>query len=96
MRSSLGALAFERCVFPMISWRMLKGDPKQALIRNIVIAFAAIKGTSFRNANLTDANFTGATLKSTDFRKANLTCTCFHQTKKLNWTRPGTTYLHQA
>ncbi|MFL9458396.1 pentapeptide repeat-containing protein [Tolypothrix bouteillei VB521301_2] len=79
-----------------ISRRSLKGDPKYALIRDIAIAFAAFKGTSFRSADLTDANFTGATLKSTDFRKAILTCTCFHKTKKLDRVRPGTSYLRIA
>ena len=74
----------------------MKGDEKYSLIRNIAVAFAAIGGTSFRNANLTDANFTAATLKSTDFRKANLTRTCFHKTKKLDHVRPGTTYLQKA
>ncbi|MEH2240798.1 pentapeptide repeat-containing protein [Nostoc sp.] len=64
-------------------WRcLLKGDPKHALIRNIAVAFAAFKGTNFRSANLTDADFTQATLKNTDLRKANLTRTCFHKTKK--------------
>ncbi len=74
----------------------MKGDKKYTLIRNIAVAFAAFDGTSFRNANLTDANFTGATLKSTDFRKANLTRTCFYKTKKLDRVRPGTTYLQKT
>ncbi len=79
-----------------ISRRVLKGDPKYALIRNMVVAFAAFKGTSFRSADLTDANFTKATLKSTDFREANLTRTSFHKTKKLDFVRPGKTYLQKA
>ncbi|MFL9458022.1 pentapeptide repeat-containing protein [Tolypothrix campylonemoides VB511288_2] len=78
-----------------ISRRSLKGDPKYALIRDIAIAFAAFKGTSFRSADLTDANFTEATLKSTDFRKAILTRTSFHKTKKLDRVRPGSTYLQK-
>ena len=48
------------------------------------IAFAATGGTSFRNADLTDADFTSATLKSTDFREATLTRTRWHQAKKLD------------
>jgi uncharacterized protein YjbI with pentapeptide repeats len=76
-----------------ISVRALKGDPKQALIHDIAIAFAAFKGTSFCNANLTDANFTGANLKGTDFRKAVLNRACFHNAKKLNRIRPGSSYL---
>jgi uncharacterized protein YjbI with pentapeptide repeats len=62
----------------------------------MAVAFAAFKGTSFRNADLTDANFTGATLKNTDFRKTILIRTCFHKTKKLDLARPGETYLQKA
>lgn len=76
-----------------IGWRALEGDEKNAWIRSLAIAFAAFKGTSFRRADLTDANFTKAILKSTDFRKANLTRTCFYQTKKLDRVRLGSTYL---
>jgi uncharacterized protein YjbI with pentapeptide repeats len=79
-----------------ISWRTLKGDAKHAVIRNIVVAFAAFKGTSFRNADLTDADFTSSLLKSTDFIKANVTRTCFYKTKKLDCVRPGSNYLQIA
>ncbi|MHC5748116.1 MAG: pentapeptide repeat-containing protein [Nostoc sp.] len=79
-----------------IAWRALKGDIKYALIRDIAVVFAAFKGTSFRSADLTNANFIGSSLKSTDFRKANLTRTCFNKTKKLDCVRPGTTYLQKA
>lgn len=79
-----------------ISLPALKGNPKHALIHNVAVAFAAFKGTNFRRADLTDADFTQATLKSTDFRKANLTRTCFGQVKKLSSVRPGTTYLQYA
>ena len=76
-----------------VAWRALAGDGKQALIRTIAIAFAATGGTSFRNSDLTDANFTEATLKSTDFRTANLTRTCFHKTEKLDRARVGNSIL---
>ena len=76
-----------------VAWRALAGDEKQALIRTIAIAIAATGGTSFRNADLTDANFTEATLKSTDFRTANLTRTCFRYTKKLDRARVGKSIL---
>jgi uncharacterized protein YjbI with pentapeptide repeats len=74
----------------------LAGDKKHAWVHPIVIAFAATGGTSFYNANLTDADFTSATLKSTDFRGANLTRTCWRNTEKLDRVRPGTTYLQDA
>ncbi|MCC5668422.1 pentapeptide repeat-containing protein [Nostoc sp. CHAB 5784] len=76
-----------------IAWRAIKGDEKYSLILNMAIAFAALSGTSFRQADLTDANLTSATLKSTDFRKAILTRTCFNKTKKLDLVRIGITYL---
>ncbi|AKG23452.1 pentapeptide repeat-containing protein [Calothrix sp. 336/3] len=89
-----GALAVISTLFSAyIAWQAIKGDPKQAPIRNIAVAFAAIGGTSFRGANLTDVNFTGATLNNTDFRQAKLIRTCFRNTKKLDLARPGNSYL---
>ncbi len=79
-----------------IAHQALKGNEKYTIIRTTTIAFAAFGGTSFRNADLTDADFTQATLKSTDFRKAILIRTCFNKTKKLDRVRPGTTYLQYA
>ncbi|MFP4411176.1 pentapeptide repeat-containing protein [Coleofasciculus sp.] len=79
-----------------ISWRAIQGDEREAWIREVAIAFAATGGTSFRHADLTDADFTFATLKSTDLRQANLTRTCFHQTQKLDYVRPGITYIKDA
>ncbi len=76
-----------------IAHQSIKGDKKYTLICNIAITFAAIGGTSFRGANLTDADFTNATLKSTDFRKANITRTRWRDTIKLDHIRPGNTYL---
>ncbi|NEO41801.1 MAG: hypothetical protein F6J90_37955 [Moorea sp. SIOASIH] len=79
-----------------IGWRALKGDQKNRWIRSCAIAFASIRGTSFRGANLTNANFTGTTLKSTDFREAILTRTNFNKTKKLDLARAGTTYIQNS
>jgi uncharacterized protein YjbI with pentapeptide repeats len=56
-------------------------------IRMIVVNFAALGGTSFRGANLTNANFSHSLLKSTDFREANLTNTYFRHSKKLHQSR---------
>ncbi|MGK7894148.1 MAG: pentapeptide repeat-containing protein [Xenococcus sp. (in: cyanobacteria)] len=85
-----GAFAF---LPAYISWRAFKGDERDAWIRSIAIAFAAIGGTSFRSADLTDANFTGAKLKSTDLRKAILIRTCWRDAIKLDQVRPGNSYL---
>ncbi|MEH2236986.1 pentapeptide repeat-containing protein [Nostoc sp.] len=76
-----------------IGWRSLAGNEQYAWVRSFAIAFAATGGTSFRNADLTDADFTGATLKNTDFRKANLTRTRFYEAKKLDFARVDDTIL---
>jgi hypothetical protein len=67
-----------------VSWRFLAGDEKHAFVWRVAIALAAIGGTKFRRADLTDADFTGATLKNTDFRRANLTRSCWFQAKGLD------------
>jgi uncharacterized protein YjbI with pentapeptide repeats len=76
-----------------IAWRAMKGDARDVWVRSFAIAFAAMKGTSFRGADLTDANFTGARLKSTDLRKATLTRVRWYGGKMLDRVRPGDTYL---
>ncbi|MDZ8134206.1 MAG: pentapeptide repeat-containing protein [Nostoc sp. DedQUE04] len=79
-----------------ISWRAMKEDQKHSLIRNIAIAFAATGGTSFRGADLTNADFTQTTLKSTDLRNTILICRRWHQAKMLDRVRPGLTYLQNS
>ncbi|MDB9513336.1 pentapeptide repeat-containing protein, partial [Kamptonema animale CS-326] len=79
-----------------IAWRALAGDEKHAFIRTIAVAFAATGGTSFRQADLTNADFTQATLKSTDFRGAILTRTCWHEAKRLDRARVGNSILAKA
>ena len=96
-----GALALPGAVLPIllttyVAYRAMKGGEKYSLIRSIAIAFAAIGGTSFRYTNLTDADFTNATLKSADFRGASITRTCWKNTIKLDYIRPGETYLKDA
>ncbi|NES18316.1 MAG: hypothetical protein F6K41_05145 [Symploca sp. SIO3E6] len=76
-----------------ISWRTLSGDERDTWICAVAIAFATMGGTTFRGADLTDADFTGARLKSTDFRKANLTRTRWYNANRLDRARPGTSYL---
>lgn len=76
-----------------IARKAMKGSKKYSLIRNLAIVFAAMGGTSFRGADLSDAEFTAAMLKSTDFRNAILTNTSWHQAKMLDYVLPGSTYL---
>lgn len=73
--------------------KAVAADEKFALVRIIAVALAATGGTSFRSANLTDADFSGATLKNTDIRKANITRTRWLGTKQLNYARVGISYL---
>ena len=80
-------------LFAYLGWRAWKGDYRDAWIRSFAIAFAAMGGTSFRQANLTDADFTGAKLKSTDLREATIIRTCWRNVQKLDRVRPGKTYL---
>ncbi|EKU97120.1 putative low-complexity protein [Leptolyngbya sp. PCC 7375] len=77
-----------------VGWCALKGDERDAGIWSVAIAFAAIGGTSFRGAKLTDANFSQACLKSTDLRGAVLLRTRWRQAIKLDRVRPGETYLN--
>ena len=79
-----------------IGWRAFKGDERDAWIRSVAIAFAAIGGSSFRGATLTDADFSQACLKSTDFRQAVLRRTCWRDAEKLDRVRPGETYLNNS
>jgi uncharacterized protein YjbI with pentapeptide repeats len=76
-----------------IGWRSLAGNHKDAWLLSFAIAFAATGGTSFRGANLTDADFTGAILKNTNFRNANLTRTRFYEAQKLELARVGDSIL---
>ncbi len=55
--------------------------------------FASIGGTSFRNANLTEVDFSQAELKHTDFRNANLTRAYWCNAKGLEFARLDNTYL---
>ena len=79
-----------------ISWRALKGYPRDDWVRTPSLALAAMGGTTFHGANLAGANFSGAKLKSTDFRKSNVTKVRWYGAKMLDRVRPGDTYLKSA
>jgi uncharacterized protein YjbI with pentapeptide repeats len=76
-----------------IGWQASIDNPKYALIRQIVVTVCNYGATSFRGADLTDANFTGANLKHADFRDANLTRTRWCGAKHLAQARSSDTYL---
>ncbi|NBD18859.1 MAG: hypothetical protein GVY04_22810 [Cyanobacteria bacterium] len=75
------------------SWRAMRGDPRDAWIQAFAIALPALTATRFYQADLTDANFTGATLKLADFRQARLIRTRWHNAKRFDLIRPGNSYL---
>jgi uncharacterized protein YjbI with pentapeptide repeats len=81
------------CIGIYAGWRSLLGDEKFASIQQMTRAIFTIGGTSFRGADLTDANFSQACLKSTDLRNAKLTRTNFHLAKKLQLARVDGTIL---
>lgn len=87
-------LVVKLCAY--ISWRAWTGNEKYVFIRTIAVALAAIGGTSFRHANLTEVDFSQAKLQSTDCRRANLTRTCWRNCEKIDHIRPGNTYLQNA
>ncbi|NEO57627.1 MAG: CHAT domain-containing protein [Okeania sp. SIO3B5] len=78
-------------------WRSLINywlDENNIFLLRLAIAIGTLGGTCFKNANLTDANFSHAILKSTDFRFANTTRTFWRQTKYLKFARVETTILN--
>lgn len=76
-----------------IARQACQGAKKFTLVKALATSLATSRGTSFRSANLTDANFSQATLTSADLRQAILTRTNWHQTHKLDQARTNGTYL---
>lgn len=63
-----------------LGWRALQGDPKHNVLLRQATALTARWGTSFRNADLTRADFSHANLSNTNFEGANLTRVCWNGT----------------
>ena len=63
------------------------------MIRIFGIAFGALGGTRFYQANLTEADFSQALLKSTNFNQANLTRVLWQDAQKLDKARVGDAIL---
>lgn len=78
-----------------VGWQAINGNDKYAFVLNAAVAATSfwMKGTSFRGANLTNANFSEANLKSVDFSDANLTRTSWFHTKELELAHVGESYL---
>ncbi len=79
------------CLSAYITWRILGNE--QIYIKRIAIIITTIVGTSFRGADLTNANFTKAILKNTDFRETIIDKTNWYLAKKLNFARVDKTIL---
>jgi len=73
--------------------RALRGDEKQAFILKASLALTRWGGTRFRNGNLTETNFRGATLQNADLRGVQLTRTRWTGAKKLLLARRNGTAL---
>ncbi|AFY53660.1 putative low-complexity protein [Rivularia sp. PCC 7116] len=71
-------------------------DKKQNFVRKIAISLTTRYGTSFRNADLTDADFTQAKLKSANFTKAKIKRTNWFEIKEVHLAAVNTTYLENA
>ena len=76
-----------------LAQKILAEDKNNLTIRRLAIAIGSIGETSFKNANLTNANFSNACLKSTDFRLANVTHVLWRQAEYLTFSRIETTIL---
>jgi uncharacterized protein YjbI with pentapeptide repeats len=84
-----------------VAWRTTKGDEKFVLVRNFGIFIGAIGGTSFFGADLTAANFSGATLKSVHFNSSKkkqtvLTHVCWSNAKQLDQAKIDGSILSDA
>ena len=80
-------------IYMYLGWRAMQGNPRDAWLRSMVVALNAMDGTSFRGADLTDAEFSGAQLNGADFRRATLTRTRWRDATGLDRARPGSSYL---
>jgi uncharacterized protein YjbI with pentapeptide repeats len=76
-----------------VGWQAVKGHTNYFLVNSIATFISSKGATSFRGANLTDADFAEASLKNADFRKATLIRTNWYLVKQLEQARCDRTYL---
>ncbi len=79
-----------------IAGEAIAANKKYELVRALAVGIVSQISTSFRGADLTDADFTEASLKSVDLRLATLTRTCWFAAKKLEQARVEGTYLQDV
>ncbi|NEQ78208.1 MAG: hypothetical protein F6K23_37600, partial [Okeania sp. SIO2C9] len=73
--------------------KILAEDQNNLFLLRLAVGIGTLGGTNFKNANLTDTDFSHAILKSTNFRFANVTRTFWRQTKYLKFARVEKTIL---
>ena len=73
--------------------KILAEDQNNIFLLRLAIAIGTLGGTCFKNANLTDTDFSHAILKSTNFRFATATRTFWRETKYLKFARVEKTIL---
>jgi uncharacterized protein YjbI with pentapeptide repeats len=76
-----------------IAKHSLSGESKFSFVRSAAIVFSTWRSTSFRGADLTNADFTRARVKNVDFRGANLTNTRWKDAKYLDYACVDNNYL---
>ena len=76
--------------------RILADHPRYSWLREPALAIASLGGTCFRQADLSQADFSGARLNAVDLTDANLARTRFQQARSLDYARVGKTLLQQA
>ncbi|MHC5860964.1 pentapeptide repeat-containing protein [Nostoc sp.] len=81
------------CLAVYVSWRILVCDDKFSWIWALAVNLASTGGTSFRYADLSNANFARTVLKGTDFRDAILKQTWWSNAQRLDFARVGNSYL---
>lgn len=94
--AGIGAPVLSMAIGAFVGWRAMTGDPRDAWIKNFAVAFGSMRGTNFRKADLTEANFSYAKLKSTDMREATLTRVLWYGANMIDCVRPGDSYLQNT
>lgn len=94
---ALAALLLVLVALPMlIALQTMMGSMRFRGVRDLKTAITCVYGTSFRGANLDEADFTGASLPMCDFRDASLRRTRLRAVRRLEESRVEGTILQQG